>query len=144
MGSNLLIDGHLVRAEAGAIFHNANPSTEEVIGQEADGSTVDIVRGVAGARRAFGAGGGVPAHLETGFHVEPALFVDVDNPTTSAQVEILGPVICLIAHSTFGSLGTVFGADAPFGGFKTAATGGQCGTEGLEIFTETKTVGWPA
>jgi aldehyde dehydrogenase (NAD+) len=36
------------------------------------------------------------------------------------------------------------GADAPFGGYKQSGVGRQCGLEGLEIFTETKTVAWPA
>ncbi len=29
-------------------------------------------------------------------------------------------------------------------GYKKSGVGRQCGIEGLEIFTETKTVGWPA
>jgi len=40
--------------------------------------------------------------------------------------------------------GIWYGADAPFGGYKQSGIGRQCGIEGLEIFTETKTVGWPA
>jgi aldehyde dehydrogenase (NAD+) len=36
------------------------------------------------------------------------------------------------------------GADAPFGGYKQSGIGRQCGVEGLEIFTQTKTVAWPA
>ena len=40
--------------------------------------------------------------------------------------------------------GLWYGADAPFGGYKQSGIGRQCGVEGLEIFTETKTVGWPA
>ncbi|MDG2026779.1 MAG: aldehyde dehydrogenase family protein [Acidimicrobiales bacterium] len=134
-----------------------------------------------GARVAIG--GGVPSHLETGYYVEPTLFVDVDNSMTIAQEEIFGPVICVIAYedeedairiandSDFGLSGNVFsgdlergkrvaariragtigvnggvwyGADAPFGGYKNSGIGRQCGIEGLEIFTETKTVGWPA
>ena len=39
--------------------------------------------------------------------------------------------------------GVWYGADAPFGGYKQSGIGRQCGIEGLEIFTETKTVGWP-
>jgi aldehyde dehydrogenase (NAD+) len=38
--------------------------------------------------------------------------------------------------------GMWYGADAPFGGYKGSGIGRQCGLEGLEIFTETKTVGW--
>ena len=39
--------------------------------------------------------------------------------------------------------GIWYGADAPFGGYKQSGIGRQCGIEGLDIFTETKTVGWP-
>ncbi len=128
-------------------------------------------------------GGGVPAHLPTGFFVEPTLFADVDNTMTIAQEEIFGPVLVVIGFEndddavrianespyglsgmiTSGSLdraksvgrrirtgtlgingGIWYGADAPFGGYKQSGIGRQCGIEGLEIFTETKTVGWPA
>jgi len=40
--------------------------------------------------------------------------------------------------------GLYYGADSPFGGYKQSGVGRQCGIEGLEIFTETKTVAWPA
>ena len=70
-------------------------------------------------------GGDRPAHLDRGWYVEPTLFADVDNAMVIAQEEIFGP-------------------DAPFGGYKGSGLGRQCGREGLEIFTETKTVGWPA
>jgi aldehyde dehydrogenase (NAD+) len=40
--------------------------------------------------------------------------------------------------------GMYYGADAPFGGYKESGIGRQCGIEGLEVFTETKTVAWPA
>lgn len=39
--------------------------------------------------------------------------------------------------------GIWYGADAPFGGYKQSGIGRQCGIEGLDIFTETKLVGWP-
>jgi len=48
-----------------------------------------------------------------------------------------------IRTGTLGINGGVwYGADAPFGGYKRSGIGRQCGVEGLEIFTETKTVGW--
>jgi aldehyde dehydrogenase (NAD+) len=40
--------------------------------------------------------------------------------------------------------GIYYGADAPFGGYKESGIGRQCGIEGLEVFTETKTVAFPA
>ncbi|HVX19318.1 MAG TPA: aldehyde dehydrogenase family protein [Acidimicrobiales bacterium] len=40
--------------------------------------------------------------------------------------------------------GLWYGADSPFGGYKQSGVGRQCGLEGLEIFTETKSVAWPA
>jgi aldehyde dehydrogenase (NAD+) len=127
-------------------------------------------------------GGGVPAHLPTGYYVEPTLFADVDNTMTIAQEEIFGPVLVVIGYeddddavrvaneSPYGLSGMItsgdlerakaiarrvrtgtlglnggiwYGADAPFGGYKQSGIGRQCGIEGLEIFTETKTVGWP-
>jgi aldehyde dehydrogenase (NAD+) len=126
-------------------------------------------------------GGGVPAHLSTGYYVEPTLFADVDNAMTIAQEEIFGPVLVVIGYdddddavriandSPYGLSGNItsgdldrakavaarirtgtiginggiwYGADAPFGGYKTSGIGRQCGVEGLEIYTETKTVGW--
>jgi aldehyde dehydrogenase (NAD+) len=128
-------------------------------------------------------GGGRPAHLDTGWFVEPTLFADVDNSMTIAREEIFGPVLVAIPFeddddavriandSTFGLSGMItssdldrakavaarirtgtlglnggiyYGADAPFGGYKESGIGRQCGIEGLEIFTETKTVAWPA
>lgn len=49
----MLIDGELVEAEGGRMFDNVNPATEEVLGPVADGSTADMGRAVAAARRAF-------------------------------------------------------------------------------------------
>lgn len=133
-----------------------------------------------GAATVFG--GGIPAHLEKGFFVEPTLFANVTNDMRIAQEEVFGPVLCVIAHdgdddavriandSTYGLSGGIhsgdldralavarrirtgtlsvnggiwYGADAPFGGYKRSGIGRQCGIEGLEIFTETKLVGWP-
>lgn len=41
-------------------------------------------------------GGGVPAHLEKGYYVEPTVFVDVTNDMAIAQEEIFGPVLAVI------------------------------------------------
>jgi aldehyde dehydrogenase (NAD+) len=41
-------------------------------------------------------GGKRPAHLPTGYYVEPTLFADVDNSMTIAQEEIFGPVLAVI------------------------------------------------
>ena len=128
-------------------------------------------------------GGGVPAHLERGFYVEPTLFADVTNDMTVAREEIFGPVLVMIPFeddddavriandSDYGLSGSImsgdlerakavarrirtgtlalngglyYGADSPFGGYKGSGIGRQCGIEGLEIFTETKSVAWPA
>jgi aldehyde dehydrogenase (NAD+) len=54
-----------------------------------------IAKGVAeGATLALG--GARPAHLPTGWYVEPTLFTDVDNAMTIAQEEIFGPVLVVI------------------------------------------------
>lgn len=50
-----------------------------------------------------------------------------------------------IRTGTLGINGGIFtGADVPFGGYKQSGIGRQCGLEGLEIFTQTKSVAWPA
>jgi aldehyde dehydrogenase (NAD+) len=43
-------------------------------------------------------GGGVPAHLDKGYFVEPTLFADVDPKATIAQEEIFGPVLVVIPY----------------------------------------------
>jgi aldehyde dehydrogenase (NAD+) len=43
-------------------------------------------------------GGGRPAHLPTGWFVEPTVFADVDNSMTIAREEIFGPVIVVIPY----------------------------------------------
>ena len=63
---------------------------------------------------------------------------------TSGDLERAKAVARRIRTGTLGLNGGVwYGADAPFGGYKQSGIGRQCGIEGLEIFTETKTVGWP-
>ncbi|OAA27837.1 aldehyde dehydrogenase (NAD+) [Frankia sp. EI5c] len=64
---------------------------------------------------------------------------------TSADLDRAKSVARRIRTGTLGINGGLwYGADAPFGGYKQSGIGRQCGLEGLEIFTETKTVGWPA
>jgi aldehyde dehydrogenase (NAD+) len=49
----MLIDGKLVAADRDKTFDNVNPATEEVLGAVADGSSEDMERAIAAARRAF-------------------------------------------------------------------------------------------
>jgi aldehyde dehydrogenase (NAD+) len=51
--TRMLIDGKLVDADTGKQFDNINPTTEEVLGQVADGSVEDMRRAISAARRAF-------------------------------------------------------------------------------------------
>lgn len=51
--TRMMIDGELVDAEGGKTFDNINPANEDVLGPVADGSTADIQRAIAAARRAF-------------------------------------------------------------------------------------------
>ena len=44
-------------------------------------------------------GGGIPAHLNRGYYVEPTVFVDVTNDMTIAREEIFGPVLAVIAYN---------------------------------------------
>ncbi|MEJ7583683.1 MAG: aldehyde dehydrogenase family protein [Acidimicrobiales bacterium] len=62
---------------------------------------------------------------------------------TSGDLDRAKAVAGRIRTGTVGINGGVwYGADAPFGGYKGSGVGRQCGLEGLEIYTETKTVGW--
>lgn len=62
---------------------------------------------------------------------------------TSGDLERAKGIARRIRTGTLGINGGVwYGPDAPFGGYKGSGIGRQCGIEGLEIFTETKTVGW--
>ena len=64
---------------------------------------------------------------------------------TSGDLERAKGIAHRIRTGTLGlNGGNWYGADAPFGGYKQSGIGRQCGIEGLEIFTETKTVGWPS
>jgi aldehyde dehydrogenase (NAD+) len=64
---------------------------------------------------------------------------------TGGDLERAKDVARRIRTGTLGINGGVwYGADAPFGGYKGSGVGRQCGIEGLEMFTETKTVAWPA
>ena len=63
---------------------------------------------------------------------------------SSADLDRAKAVARRIRTGTLGLNGGIwYGADAPFGGYKGSGIGRQCGLEGLEIFTQTKTVGWP-
>jgi acyl-CoA reductase-like NAD-dependent aldehyde dehydrogenase len=46
------------------------------------------------------AGGGKPAHLSTGYYVEPTIFANVSNKMAIAQEEIFGPVLAIIPYDT--------------------------------------------
>lgn len=64
---------------------------------------------------------------------------------TSGSLDRAKSVARRIRTGTLGLNGGIwYGPDAPFGGYKASGIGRQCGREGLEMFTETKTVGWPA
>jgi aldehyde dehydrogenase (NAD+) len=87
----------------------------------------DRVEGYIAAGREEGArlvtGGGRPAHLDTGWYVEPTLFAEVDNSMRIAQEEIFGPVLSVIPYdsvdeavklandSAYGLSGSVYTAD---------------------------------
>ncbi|MBS1847316.1 MAG: aldehyde dehydrogenase family protein [Actinobacteria bacterium] len=64
---------------------------------------------------------------------------------TSGDLERAKAVTSRIRTGTMGINGGIwYGADVPFGGYKQSGIGRQCGVEGLEIYTETKSVAWPA
>ena len=79
------------------IGHSEDPQTQ--LGPVAMKRQLDRVEGyIAEGRKTSDlvTGGGRPAHLKTGYFVEPTLFANVDNKSRIAQEEIFGPVLCLI------------------------------------------------
>ena len=78
-----------------------DPTDPSVIqGPQVSARQRDRVLGYIEKGKAEGArlvtGGGVPAHLPTGYYVEPTVFADVDPRSTIAQEEIFGPVLAVI------------------------------------------------
>ena len=85
---------------------------EQKVGDPLDPTTVvgplvaarqrDRVEGYIAHGREEGArvvvGGGRPAGLDTGWYVEPTVFVDVDNAMRIAREEIFGPVLAVIPY----------------------------------------------
>lgn len=67
----------------------------------------------------------------------------LSGAVTSGDLERANGVARRIRTGTIGINGGIwYGADAPFGGYKGSGLGRQCGIEGLQLFTEVKTVGW--
>jgi aldehyde dehydrogenase (NAD+) len=160
----LLIDGKLVEASSGATFDNVDPATEEVLGPVADGTAADMAAAIAAARRAFDTTTWAQDHdvrrrclvqLQAAIEGEredlrAELVAEVGCPvliTYGPQLDaalreaLTWPAEMIDRFSWRRDLGTkdAFG----LGGYKQSGIGRQCGIEGLETFTETKTVGWP-
>jgi acyl-CoA reductase-like NAD-dependent aldehyde dehydrogenase len=74
------------------------------LGPLASAAQRDRVLGYIERGRAEGAtlvtGGGRPAHLPTGYYVEPTIFAHVEPGMTIAQEEIFGPVLSVIPYDT--------------------------------------------
>jgi len=51
--TRMLVGGELIHADSGKTFDNVNPATEEVLGQVADASAVEMQRAIVAARHAF-------------------------------------------------------------------------------------------
>jgi betaine-aldehyde dehydrogenase len=90
-------------AQAAAAYKVGPPSDPEAqMGPLVAERQRDRVEGYIAKGQAEGAklatGGGRPKGLDTGWYVEPTVFVDVDNAMTIAQEEIFGPVLSVIPY----------------------------------------------
>ncbi|MFZ2619863.1 MAG: aldehyde dehydrogenase family protein [Alphaproteobacteria bacterium] len=59
-----------------------------------------IKTGVVEGATVLTGGAGRPAHLPTGYYVQPTIFTNVNNSMTVAQEEIFGPVLVIIPYTT--------------------------------------------
>ncbi|CAA0118082.1 3-succinoylsemialdehyde-pyridine dehydrogenase [Halioglobus japonicus] len=86
----------------GFIEYGDPASDSQIMGSLINAKQRDRVLGYIEKGKAEGArlllGGGVPAHLEKGYYVEPTVFMDVTSDMTIAREEIFGPVLAVIAY----------------------------------------------
>jgi aldehyde dehydrogenase (NAD+) len=94
----------LLKTYFGFIQYGDPASESQIMGPQINAKQRERVLAYIAKGRAEGArvllGGGVPAHLEKGYYVEPTVFVDVSNEMAIAQEEIFGPVLAVIAYDT--------------------------------------------
>jgi len=120
-----LVDGLAEAMRAIKVGDPFDPATQ--MGPLAMKRQLDRVEGYIASGRSDGfaiaAGGRRPAHLNSGYFIEPTLFAGVHNGARIAREEIFGPVICVIPaadeeeairlanESEFGLNSSVFTAD---------------------------------
>ena len=92
----------LLKTYFGFITYGDPSSESEIMGPQVNARQRERVLAYIEKGKQEGArvllGGGTPDNLDTGYYVEPTVFVDVTNDMTIAQEEIFGPVLCVIAH----------------------------------------------
>jgi acyl-CoA reductase-like NAD-dependent aldehyde dehydrogenase len=59
-----------------------------------------LIEGAVAAGATLITGGGKPAHLPTGYYIEPTLLSDVDPRSTIGQEETFGPVVTVTPYDT--------------------------------------------
>src|SRR3984957_10078929 len=59
-----------------------------------------LIQGAVAAGATLITGGGKPAHLPTGYYIEPTLLSDVDPRSTIGQEETFGPVVTVTPYDT--------------------------------------------
>jgi aldehyde dehydrogenase (NAD+) len=59
-----------------------------------------LIEGAVAAGATLVTGGGKPAHLPTGYYIEPTLLSDVDPRSTIGQEETFGPVVTVTPYDT--------------------------------------------
>jgi len=86
----------------GFIEYGDPSSDSQIMGSLVNARQHERVLGYIEKGKAEGArllmGGGVPAHLDKGYYVEPTVFTDVTNDMTIAREEIFGPVLVVMPY----------------------------------------------
>jgi hypothetical protein len=89
--SRMLIDGKLTGGAGGRMLDNVNPATEEVIGQCADASAVDMDAAIAAARRALGRQGGVEG-LEQYLQTNSVAYANTRSSEDVSRIRLLSRI----------------------------------------------------
>ena len=120
-----LVEALVAAAGRHVVGHPMDQATTmgPLVTRRAQEKALVLIRSALDEGAGLATGGGVPAHLDRGWYVEPTVLFDVEAGATIAQEEVFGPVLAVIPYdseeeavriandSRYGLHGAVFSAD---------------------------------